>query len=90
MIKRRVASFGVLRTDVDGCVEEFVEKPADAFPYSRRGRCLINLGVYVFSTSSRISAFAATPPCSLASFQGIVNAAIALAAPSAHRMPRRL
>ncbi len=45
------SSFGVLRTDVDGCVEEFVEKPADAFPYSRRGRCLINLGVYVFSTS---------------------------------------
>ena len=44
------SSFGVMRADPVGWVQEFVEKPKDSTPFARAGQCSINLGVYCFST----------------------------------------
>ena len=45
---REASAFGVVSTRWDGRVLRFVEKPADASPYSLGGKCSINLGVYLF------------------------------------------
>jgi glucose-1-phosphate adenylyltransferase len=41
-------AFGVLEVSPGGRVLGFIEKPLDAMPYARGGRCRINLGIYCF------------------------------------------
>lgn len=54
------SSFGVLEIAADGRVTRFVEKPDDARPFSRDGRCSINLGVYCFEPRRRFTASSPT------------------------------
>jgi glucose-1-phosphate adenylyltransferase len=44
------SDFGVVRTETNDRIVEFVEKPRDPRPYARNGLCRINLGVYCFNT----------------------------------------
>lgn len=44
------SSFGIVNIAPGGKIVRFVEKPSDPSPYAIDGKCLINLGVYVFNT----------------------------------------
>src|SRR2546426_2829853 len=45
------SSFGVVARSGASQITHFVEKPANPAPFSNRGKCLINLGIYCFRPS---------------------------------------
>jgi glucose-1-phosphate adenylyltransferase len=53
----QVASFGIVRTDVQGRIRDFQEKPASAQPMSGRpGHALASMGNYIFNTDMLLDA----------------------------------